>query len=261
MARRWTTKEEREKRNELTQLYVNKNKTIREISMVLEIAESSVFDRMKRLDISATPEKKLHYLNKRQDILIPSVLSSRLAEFIGIMLGDGHLSHTQICISISREETKYLKYVSSLIKGLFNITPKYIDRVEENTYDIYVGSVELVKFLKKMGLVSNKVQQQVDIPRWIFSKPKYSVSFLRGFFDTDGSIYSLKFGTQMKFCNRSMPLLQSTRKILLDLKYHPSKISGCNLYLTRKYDLVRYAKEIGFGNKKHFERSKRFDII
>ena len=65
MAQRWTIEEENEKRNELIELYINQNKAIREIGKILGIAECSVFDRMKRLNILSTPERKLHYLNRK----------------------------------------------------------------------------------------------------------------------------------------------------------------------------------------------------
>jgi intein/homing endonuclease len=107
----------------------------------------------------------------------------------------------------------------------------------------------------------NKVEDQVGVPEWIFEKESYQKSFLRGFFDTDGSIYKLKFGLQIAFCNKSIPLLDSTKKILLGLGYHPSKISAYKIYLTRKPDLYRYIREIGFGNKKHLGRAQKFGII
>lgn len=261
MARRWTIEEENEKRRELIELYERQNKTIGEIGKILGIAESSVFDRMKRLGISSRPERKPNYCNKRHDIMIPERLSSELAEFIGIMLGDGHISETQACISIRRQEKEYLEYIRSFIKNLFKINLKYIECPTKNTYEIYIGSVDLVRFLKNMGLVSNKVQKQVDVPGWIFLAPEYAMSFTRGFFDTDGSIYKLRFGVQMAFRNESIPLLQSTRKILLDLGYHPSNTSSGRVYLTRKPDLYRYLAEIGFGNKKHSKRARNFDIF
>ena len=261
MPRRWTIKEETEKKKELIELYERENKTIGEIGKILGVAESTVFDRMKRLNISSTPERKLSYCNKRNDLEIPKKMSNELAEFIGIMLGDGHVGPTQILISIRRQERSYLEYVHRFIKELFGVDSKYIECPERNTYEVYVGSVEIVRFLKDLGLVSNKVQEQVDIPDFILRGEEHGASFLKGFFDTDGSIYKLKFGVQMGFCNRSVPLLRSTREILLKLKYHPSKISSWKVYLTRKTDLSRYVREIGFGNKKHLKRAKRFGII
>jgi DNA-binding transcriptional regulator WhiA len=260
MARRWTFDEENEKRDELAAFYIDQNKAIKEVAAILGIAESSVFDRMQRLGIPSIREQKTSYNNKRRDVLIPEQFSDELAEFVGIMLGDGHLSPTQVVVTLNQVEKEYLMYVFNLIQGLFRITPKYHKREQKSVYNLYVGSVDLVRFFKKMGLVSNKVYSQVDIPEWILADRKYMRGFVRGFFDTDGSIYKLKFGTQMNFCNRSFPLLNSTRDILLELDYHPSKISNYKTYLTRKADLSKYANEIGFGNHKHFKRAVTFGI-
>lgn len=65
----------------------------------------------------------------------------------------------------------------------------------------------------------------------------------------------------MGFCNHSIPLLESTRKILLDLEYYSSKVSSYKIYLTRKPDLYKYIQEIGFSNPKHFKRTKKFGIV
>lgn len=79
-------------------------------------------------------------------------------------------------------------------------------------------------------------------------------SFLRGFFDTDGSVYKLKFGVQMSFCNRSLPILKSLQLMLKKLEYNPSDISLYNMYLTRRGDIERFFKEIKPANPKHVSR-------
>ncbi|MCF7898924.1 MAG: hypothetical protein K9L31_03165, partial [Candidatus Pacebacteria bacterium] len=93
MARRWTKTEEENLRKELYRLYVTQNKTIGEIAKLLLIEQSSVHKRLIRLSIPITPEKKKKYLNKRTDIVIPKKKSKELAEIIGILLGDGSLTH------------------------------------------------------------------------------------------------------------------------------------------------------------------------
>ena len=262
MARRWTIEEECEKREELMKFYVNQNKTISEIGKILKISESTVFDRMKRLNVSITPEKKLHYLNKKVLATLPN-FSEKLAEFFGIMLGDGHITSGQIWIYVNTTtDKKYVPYVKDLLGSLFKISVGCYHRKNDNMVDLFISSVDLMRYLNKKGLfVTNKVSDQVKVPSWIFDKDSYKKSFLRGFFDTDGSIYKLKFGVQMSFCNRSFPLLQSVREILWDLGYRSSHISSDKVYLTRKSDLHRYIQEIGFGNSKHFKRAIKFGIV
>lgn len=263
MARKWTKEEESEKRKELIELYTRQNKTISEIGSFLGVGESTIFDRMKRLNIPTAPEKKLHYLNKKNEGLIFPVFSEKLAEFFGIMLGDGHFSHGQLWVYINNNtDRKYRFYVKELLKSLFGRKPRETHRREQDMINLFLNSVDLIRYLKKYGLTgSNKVKSQIDVPSWIFLKDSYMKSFLRGFFDTDGSVYKIRFGVQMCFCNRSLPLINSTRKILLELGYHPSNVSGYNLYLTRRPDLLKYLSEIGFGNPKHFKRARKFKII
>lgn len=269
MARRWTTKEEIEKRKELSRLYIGKNKTIGEISETLNIAESTVFDRMERLKIPSTPERKIHYLNRKRGALSFPNFSEKLAEFFGIMLGDGHIAFYesvgvyQVCVCINTTtDIEYISYVKNLMEDLFKVSVGCHHRKDKDVVDLFISSVDLLNYLKERGLYSvNKVRDQAGVPKWIFEKKSYQKSFLRGFFDTDGSIYSLKFGTQMGFCNKSIPLINSTRELLLNLGYHPSIVSSFKVYLTRKPDLYKYSQEIGFGNSKHTKRAKKFGII
>jgi hypothetical protein len=118
MARRWNTKEEKEKRKELKSLYVKQNKTIGEIAKILHICESTVYDRMIRLGIKSLRHKKPGYNNKRNDITIPNKYSNKLAEFIGIMLGDGHITPTQVTVTLGTKEYEYVIYVAGIMKDL-----------------------------------------------------------------------------------------------------------------------------------------------
>lgn len=109
-----------------------------------------------------------------------------------------------------------------------------------------------------MGLVSNKVKEQVGVPSWIFEETKYIKGFLRGFFDTDGSVYKLRFGIQIAFTNRSLPLLISSRQMLTLLDYSPSAVSKYHVYLTRRDQVTKFFQEIQPSNQKHQVRFNKF---
>ena len=100
MAVRWTAKQELLKRQELEKLYVKENKSIGEIAVILHISQSAVYDRLVRLRIKPTRYRKAGFNNKRQDVVIPRRSSSTLSEFIGILLGDGHLTPTQVAVTL-----------------------------------------------------------------------------------------------------------------------------------------------------------------
>lgn len=255
MAKRWTKIEEENLRKELYKLYVTQNKTIGEIAKLLLIEQSSVHKRLIRLSIPITPEKKKKYLNKRTDIVIPKKQSKELAEIIGILLGDGSLTHFQVVVTLGNKEYTYAEYVKRLMNKVFHADAKIGTR-ETKYNDVYFGSVEVSSWLQDQGLVFNKVKDQVDIPNWIFYKDSYKKACLRGFFDTDGSVYKIRHGIQLSFTNYSVPLILSLRKMLFELEYTPSRLSSHKIYITRKEEIVRFFKEIQPKNVKHLQRFK-----
>ena len=257
MARRWNPEEEARYRAELVELYVRQNMTIREVGAVLDLADQTVFRRLKRLGISTCPERKPNYLRKRKDVRLPSEYSKELAEFLGIMLGDGHISKYQTIVTLGTKELDYVQYVAELMSRLFGVPATII--VEKNGYhDVYIGSIDLTRWLRGHGLVSNKVRDQVDVPGWITNDPEWMQAFIRGFFDTDGSIYRLRFGCQISLTNHSLPLLRSLRVMLSKLGYKPSEVSAYRVYLTRRGDVKRFFEEVRPANTKH---TRRFEVI
>lgn len=256
MARRWTKEEECFYRKQLRNLYIVENKTIGEIAIKLKIAEASVFDRLRRLNIKTIPEKKLKYRNQRSDICLPKK-SERLAEFLGIMLGDGHISHFQTLVTLGTKELEYVRYVQTLMQELFKVEAKI--SIKKSGYrDVYIGSTLITKWLTQQGLVSNKVVAQVGVPKWIMSNKKYMCAFVRGFFDTDGSVYDLRHGIQISITNRSAPLLVALQDILRKLEYKVSGTSLYRIYITKRADVERFFMEIAPANLKHRRRFDKF---
>lgn len=253
MAIRWTANEEQRYRAELQLLYVEKNLTIREVGERIKIAPQTVFDRLQRLGIPTCRDKKEFVNNSRKDIVLPTARSASLAELFGILLGDGHVDHFQVFVNLGSKELAYANYVRDLMQRIFGGHPKIATRATGHR-DVYLGSTKVTAWLYQEGLVRNKVAAQVGAPAWIYETQEYMRAFLRGFFDTDGSVYRLRFGIQISLCNRSLPLLDALQKMLRTLGYSPSAISGKNLYLTKRSDLKRFFGEIRPANIKHVRR-------
>lgn len=259
MARRWTKEEEAILRKELLGLYVDEKKTIFEIGDILGIRWQTVFDRMRRLGIETDKTRKINF-KRRDDIVIPS-RSEHLAEFFGIMLGDGHLSYYQVTVTLGTKELEYARYVEQLFHTLFKVPVKLIVNRKGHKV-VYFGSRRVVEWLLKEGLVNSKVKSQVGVPAWIYSQKSFMRKFLKGFFDTDGSIYRLRFGLQISFTNYSFPILEGLQKALQALNYKTSKLTGVNvkrLYLTKRDDIKRFFCEIQPANPKHKRRFREFE--
>ncbi len=70
-------------------------------------------------------------VNIRKQIVRPA-FSKSLAEFIGIMLGDGGMSDYQITVTVNRETDKdYAVYIRALIKRLFSVRTAILMRKDD----------------------------------------------------------------------------------------------------------------------------------
>lgn len=193
-----------------------------------------------------------------------------LAEFIGIILGDGHISSSQVTITLNAtDDILYAQYITELVKKLFDITPSITKRKNMNAVVISISRKKLVEFLSAIGLIpGDKTKHQVDIPVWIKESQIYSKACVRGLIDTDGcvvnechNIKSKKYCyTRLAFTNASKPLLLSVFKILEGLDFSPKMRNNKRVQVERSEKITRYFKVIGTSNPKHLARFNRFGL-
>lgn len=194
--------------------------------------------------------------------------SAELANFIGIMLGDGGIrSKYQLSITYnSKTDKEFAVYIGKLVKRLFGIEHSVLRREHHLGADVIVSSAKVVSFLLKQGLVlGDKIEQQVDIPKWVRRNKDFQKACVRGLFDTDGSLYCHRYRVSHKwyeylkldFTSCSNPLLQSVYKILSDLKIK-SSLKGVRIVISAQSDVNRYLAIIGSSNQKFVDRWKRF---
>lgn len=195
--------------------------------------------------------------------------SSRLAEFVGVMLGDGNIfsktypDTTVNCIRIAgnlKNEKSYLLYfIRPMLNSLFEVNPSVYTNSKNNEILLAVHGKELIRFTKEIGLSpGDKIENQATIPAWVFEEENFLKACIRGLIDTDGTIYSLKPHypnlLQISFKNNNRQLLRDFRKAFQKLGYHPSRISSRNVYLSRQEEIKRYMDEINFNNPKNRNR-------
>ena len=217
------------------------------------------------------PELYQH-CNLRKNITKPRY-SCELAEFFGIMLGDGGInSDYQGVISLHREnDREYAVFVCNMIERLFAIVPAvyhYRSVRSKNVVGIVVSSTTFLEFLLLRGLQrGSKVKHQAGVPVWIERNTNFSKHCLRGLIDTDGGVYYHRHRTRgykcfnigLCFTSRSLPLIDFAESTLLHLGFTPKRSSdGFNVHLYRQPEVLRYAEEIGFHNPHHAERIKKF---
>src|SRR3989344_2883742 len=213
---------------------------------------------------------KVGKFNKNQYFVTRKIrrpkLDNDLAEFIGIVLGDGSITRRQVIITLNRKsDKKYAYYVSGLTKKIFGIAPSFY--LQGSVWDLAVSRTELVKFLIENGLsIGNKVKQQVAVPKQIQDNDTLSKYCIRGLIDTDGSFYIEKhfyknnvyYNCVINFTNRSLPLLEFVETKLQKLGFNTRKGNKYSICLSRIEEVSRYFKEIGSSNPKHYHKYAKF---
>lgn|SRR3989338_5486125 len=205
----------------------------------------------------------------RKRIMKPQ-LSGSLAEFIGIMLGDGGIrSRWQATISFNgRDDRAHAAWICRLVQDLFSIAPAYSLGKQMSTANLVVSSVALVEFLVSCGVPrGHKIRNGVAIPAWILESPSYRNACVRGLMDTDGSVYAHRYrvnGVEYRypklcFSSASPPLMNDVSRILGDEGYRfRIRRDGLCLYLEGQHDVDRYFSEIGTHNPRYRQRYETF---
>lgn len=204
-------------------------------------------------------------LNVTKPIKEPK-FSTVLAEFTGIILGDGGISKRQVVVTLHRHDDKeYSDYVRQLVKKLFCVTPGIYRNKKSLADDIVISRTALVQFcVNKIGLkIGNKVRQQVEVPLWIKNRKSYSIACLRGLVDTDGCIIKHRYTSKGKkycykklsFTNSLLPMLQFVFEVLSNLGMNPRVTkNGKEVRIESKSDMERYFHIVGTNNPKHLYR-------
>jgi len=226
----------------------------------------------------------------RNDIKRGLVLSRKpsreLAEFIGILSGDGYINFDNRKYSYIIEvagnkilDKDYLEnYATNLIKKLFNVNPSIYLKKNQNTRYVRILSKGIFNYLLKIGFKKGK-KEQISIPKWIKNNDEFMIYFIKGLADTDFSLVLVK-KPSIKFEYYPIVSLKMKSKILVKevgnfLKKEGFKINiiedeiqkdkrGYNdsvtssLRISGRSNLEKWIKEIGFRNKKHLDKYNKY---
>lgn len=206
---------------------------------------------------------------RENSILSPKAIlrpekSPELAEFIGILLGDGGLSEYQVSVFLhSVTDAEYSNFVIKKFEALFGVTPGIYDHKTQLVRSIVVSRVALVDYLHTLGLpVGNKIKQHLDIPDWIKRNKEFLIPCIRGLIDTDGSVFTHQYKSgsslysykKLSFTSSSSSLLFSVYDALKAFGMNPRIGSNHDVRLDSKDDMERYFRLIGSSNPKHLRR-------
>jgi len=225
---------------------------------------------------------KFSHKDRKKGIKIPTKLTPKLAEDIGIHIGDGSLYLTgrnkkspEFSCSCHVEEKDYFEeFVIPLKNKLFNLN-KFKREQRGNEYKIRFYSLAVCTFYSRVfGLPIGKKSRIIDIPKLIINSHDKTIlkSCIRGIVDTDFSLRFVK-----KKDTYSYPILTggfASKMLVLSLEnlFRQFNITSCvykdnrrdkrtnKIYpksviqISGKKNLGKFVNEIGFHNPKHLRK-------
>lgn len=205
-------------------------------------------------------------------------MESKLAEFIGIMLGDGSIGiydtkagdkikkHRVVKVTLDSRNKQYIEYVSNLMEEILEIESRISFKKGQNAVDISTHRKDKLDYvLNKIGLKISPKWNRMEIPKK-FMKRKFYPSLLRGLFDTDGSVTIFNNnGTiypriEIKIC--PSPAQNQFIEIIdvLDIKYTVQKLdkNKIRIRVSGVKELKKWFEVVGSSNQDYIKRAQPF---
>ncbi len=210
---------------------------------------------------------------------LPTKLSPELVYFVGLIAGDGSLSRKKrdansTVVRFSNNDLKQ-EYID-LVRGLFGKEVEITPASEKRAQDFRFGNRAVFDLLKGLGI---QKPRKLFVPRKIASNKELVLAYLRGLFDTDGSVYGRKShrsGTrgQIELTTIYRGFAEQIQNILFRLgipayivekKKTTVKRDGSliksrkqyRIYITQNAAIDRFAELIGFSVQRKKEKLEK----
>lgn len=128
-----------------------------------------------------------------------------VARMVGLFIGDGHTSLTNVYWSFGLQESHLSSFVIRTLKDVFGI--RAMEKVTHNMRIVFCGSKQLSTWMNEN---IRKYSAHKTIPiGWVSANREVATGLLRGMFDSDGTT-----GDQVSYCTVNHYLAQSCAQML-----------------------------------------------
>lgn len=190
----------------------------------------------------------------RKEITFPT--SEKFCYLLGVLKGDGyvwkkHRGTYWIGLStIDKEFAEYFKFLLERIFGLFcRMRVKKLSKRNSNWHDQFIVETCSADFVEKYLALTIR-----DIEEIVTSSYELKSAFIRGFFDSEGSISTKGNGHDLRMANTDRELAESVCNILRSLGYNvhfyhyesknPTWSSVSHIVISDKNEVHRFLEEI-----------------
>ncbi|MBU2577004.1 MAG: signal recognition particle receptor subunit alpha [Nanoarchaeota archaeon] len=208
---------------------------------------------------------RLKSKNGNKIITFPLYLTKEFSEFIGYLIGDGHIEKSYI--EITNEDPEIIERITELSKILFNLSPSINkDKRTKNLYQIRLVSTTLVELMSIFNLTPGKKGRSLKIPKQILKSDNETArNFIQAYFDCDS--YPSKNRRHIEISSESQSLLKELNMLLYRFEivssFSKKEINNreyFRLSITAK-NAERYNEIIGYKVKRKQDASNNYKKI
>jgi len=136
-------------------------------------------------------------------------LSETLFYIIGVVLGDGCLYRPRWLIQLVTKERKFAESFRDALKSIDLRVYFYRKRY----FRVYTLSKSLFQFLDGLTLK--------DMEELLTSRREWAISFLRGFYESEGYFERIGRNGRIRIFNTNIDLLVAVKRVMEKLGFHP----------------------------------------
>jgi hypothetical protein len=224
------------------------------------------------LNLFFKPEKfpkniKPSWQDIKRRVKLPEEMTEDLAEETGIHIGDGNLyinknitgNSYQYCISgdLINESIYHYDYIRKLIRHLYNLESKILERAEKNNVDSRIKSKAVVEFKSKILKLPIGSKKFIRMPSSIIRNREFAKKCVAGIIDTDFTITSSMAITGKLY---SLIVTKQINKILEENRIpHIFRVySDYARFYIQKPGAIKIIEEWRLKNQKHLSKYKLF---
>lgn len=215
----------------------------------LRVLKSSQTMRRKHLDNFWMWREKMRKIGKIPNSYPALLESEHLAEYIGVVLGDGNIGkfpRTERIIIVGNANNEgFIKHYAKITESLFHKKPTISHLTSSNAIRISLYQKKISERLKIP--TGSRKDLTIKLAKWIWSDKKYVVSLLKGLFEAEGSL-SIHIPTciyNFQFKNQNSSLLKIVLKSLKLIGYR-SEVRANSIRLRKKLEVESFRKLIQF---------------
>lgn len=199
---------------------------------------------------------------------LPDVAKVPFPEFVGVLLGDGHLGPRTYEVSVTGDsltDIPYVKeYIPRVIETLFDIMPfVYKQAGPKNVIRCKFNRKRVFNFLvNDVGLPAGRKRgnKNAKIPYDIFNNAESLKACLRGLFDTDGGFHRHHPHTAMiELYSRNPSFLKQVEEALRYLQFRIS-VDKKSVQIYCRDEIDRFFSEVGCNNPKNLIKYKMWKV-